>query len=367
MTRLTLTLTPAGLSLIDTAARTYSAVPIAGYSLDEDTGPLAPPYEPTRKVWDGGIDNLLFFIDPDPNMLRMRLALPANTVTFAFGRFLLWSLVDGTLVCFGYLTWDAPINKVAGVGLDIYCDIVAPYVGRVISFDPVADVLRAMPSELKDNPFWANFGKAVGDVLDVFVESPRRQLRGIHNVEQLPKSFGLLNVRQKGINFHSDKLTTEDVERLASFVGMYWPGSASREFDKFFSYFLNVRVDLTQLYNDAPDFALQYNPFQEKPLGRVLWEGGEWWPTSHVKAAFDVENNPNLNVKDLIDLFYRLAPIQLVLQRVVKAVFSTTTVGAIGRGLVRAKNFDTWNPDALCTYCCTMQPETPDDPYASLR
>ena len=295
------------------------------------------------------------------------MALPANTTTFFFGRLFVWTLLDGQLSCFGYIAWDAPLYKLTGTGFDIYFDLEAPYVGRVISFDPVAEVLRAMPSELKDNPFWANFGRAVGDVLDVFVESPRRQLREIHNVQQLPKSLGLLNIRQKGINFHSDKLTLGDVERLGSFVGMYWPGHSSREFDKFFSYFLNLRVDLTQLWNDAPESATVYNPFQENPLGEVLWKGGDWWPTSHVKAAFDVENNPNLNVQDLIDLFYRLAPIQLVLQRVVKAVFGTAGLYGIGRGLTVVKNFDTWNPDALCTYCCTQQPETPDDPYAALR
>jgi hypothetical protein len=139
-------------------------------------------------------------------------------------------------------------------------------------------------------------------------------------------------------------------------VSLYWPGKSSKEFDKFFSYFLNIRVDLTQLWNDTNTDV--FNVFEEKPLGLKLWEGGSWWPTSHIKATFDVENNPNLKVADLVKLFYILAPIQLVLYRVIRAVYGTTTISAIARGMVRTKHFNEWDMDANCPVCCTLQPET---------
>lgn len=354
---LLLTLTDAGKVAVDIAARTMTAVQLKGYTLDYTVGPPAgPSYVVGEKVWDGPMDDFKFFLTPDVNVLRARLRLPAPSVDFGFGRLFLWGVLSGSVICFGTLHWDVRHRKNGDVPLDIFFDLQEPNIGRVIDFDPVLNALRALPDELRENPFWRDFGNAVSDVLDTFVDGPRRQLRHIRDADYLPRKLQIRSLRQKGINFFSDTLSIDDIVRLNRFVGLYWPGKSTKEFDRFLSYFLNIRVDLTQLWNDTQTDV--FNVFEDKPLGLKLWEGGSWWPTSHIKATFDVENNPNLKIDDLVKLFYILAPIQLVLYRVIRAVYGTTTVHAIARGLVRTWEFGPWPMDSNCEICCTQHVET---------
>jgi hypothetical protein len=62
-----------------------------------------------------------------------------------------------------------------------------------------------------------------------------------------------------------------------------------------------------------------YQDFQVKAdAGTPVWEGGDWYPTSHFKlvydpsVGFDILNDSGVNY--ILQLIYFLAPIQVVLK-----------------------------------------------------
>ena len=154
------------------------------------------------------------------------------------------------------------------------------------------------------------------------------------------------NASMHGFSFFSDQLTQADYARLNDWVEHYWIEGGTDNFVRFIGFVKNMLLDVDQLWADEvpgtqaaydasviPDVngvlpipeqvsTTDYYPRLEPYNGEVpLWDGGTAYPTSHVQIRYDLvlhqENNIVMDPIEIFHLFYYLAPIHLVLQRIV--------------------------------------------------
>ena len=141
------------------------------------------------------------------------------------------------------------------------------------------------------------------------------------------RSVLINNARYHGFNYFSDTLSTEDYARVVEYIEDFWPESGTSSYYKFMGFIKKVKLYADTLWStdegmpDNPDDPDQY-PFLEANFGqyRGVWEGGTDYPTSHVQLRYDRVKFPETNEFDLFQLFYLLAPIHLVLERIVSDI-----------------------------------------------
>lgn len=147
-----------------------------------------------------------------------------------------------------------------------------------------------------------------------------------------------------GFDFFSDAMSDADEQRVMRYISKYWPHSGDQNFVKFISFVKNVRFEIFQL--NTPDYGdPDTNPAVDQYLylERFVDQLEEWtykrpgfawskttppagfggvYPTSHIELEHDAVTNPNPDYQGTTDLFYFLAPIHLVLERFVAAIYA---------------------------------------------
>lgn len=175
-----------------------------------------------------------------------------------------------------------------------------------------------------------------------------------------------------GFDFFSDKLSDADEQRIMRYISKYWPHSGDQNFVKFISFIKNVRFEIFQL--NTPDYG---DPDTNQKVDQYLYlerfvpfletwtydrPGFDWskatppegfggvYPTSHVELEHDAIVNPNPDYDGTTELFYFLAPIHLVLERYVSAVYAPqfdmyqATIGSFDQ--INNSRYE-WSPDAF--------------------
>lgn len=146
------------------------------------------------------------------------------------------------------------------------------------------------------------------------------------------------NARYHGFNYFSDTLSTEDYARIVDYIEQFWPESGTSSYYKFMGFIKKVKLYADTLWTteegmeDDDDY-----PFLETNEGQYIpvYNGGPHYPTSHVQLRYDRIQFPDTNEFDLFQLFYLLAPIHLVLERIVSDIeggtlyLETAAVGSI--------------------------------------
>lgn len=136
------------------------------------------------------------------------------------------------------------------------------------------------------------------------------------------KSIQIAGCRLHGFNYFADTLSQEDYGRIHEWVEQYWPVSGTKQFAKFIGFIKNMKLDVHQLWSDEVSRDQDYYPYLERsPRSLPVYLGGASYPTSHVELAYDpVLEHQDIDIADLFFLFYYLAPIHLVLHRIVADV-----------------------------------------------
>lgn len=189
-----------------------------------------------------------------------------------------------------------------------------------------------------------SFNSAIGDLDEVSVDIPGVgsvvvPFRSIHD-----RGVLINGARSLGFDYFSDRISDEDYARVYKFVAEYWQDSGTEHFVKFMGYVKNMRLEINQLWTrDKGDDANSDDPeiskysflemFDENAM-IPIWQGlvvnneldtsaepiGLDYPTSHVDLSYDIFVSQDLDLSDLVNLFYYLAPIHLVLERINAAV-----------------------------------------------
>lgn len=197
--------------------------------------------------------------------------------------------------------------------------------GRVVHVDRQYDDTNELIDEIHVNIH------NVGNVVVPF--------RSIHE-----RSVLINGTRSIGFDYFSDSLSDEDYARIYRYIGEYWPESYGTRFVDFMGFIKNTRFEIEQLWTkDKGDFATSddveirkydylepnhgdslpvYGPLSSEPIlnKQDIDSGFADYPTAHVALNYDLNYTPeNLSqddFNDIICLFYFLAPIHLVLQRI---------------------------------------------------
>lgn len=240
------------------------------------------------------------------------------------------------------------------------------------------DITDMLNSRLRSNPTWVSLFGAVNKVLNENITEPRRQLASIRDpilyhrgdwvdlgdgnsaiINQMAVQtdgsikgyaqvagsgdaieFNLASnlkdrnvlvsgAQRHGFHYFSDTLSDDDYARINRYIERYWPESGTENFVRFIGFVKNMYLDIDQLWSKENTVADEY-PFLEPYSvndGVPVWVGGDYYPTSHVQLRYDaVLNGSNIDYIDLFYLFYYLAPIHLVLERIVGEITATVNI-----------------------------------------
>jgi hypothetical protein len=146
-----------------------------------------------------------------------------------------------------------------------------------------------------------------------------------------------------GFDFFSDDLTDADYARIILFINQYWPKSGSKdEFAKFLGFIRDIRIDLVQLWT-VDDGLEEYDVLERKQNNMTpIWDGGKYYPTFHYDLYYDAF--ADTNIEELQRLFYALAPIHLVLRRMIETIRSKATAYASAAPMTSMVESIIWRP-----------------------
>ena len=140
------------------------------------------------------------------------------------------------------------------------------------------------------------------------------------------KEVQIAGCKVHGFNYFSDTITQADYARIHEWVEHFWPESGTVNFARFMGFVKNMYIEVDSLWSDEvpADFdtsGKDYYPYLEvDPRGTPNYLGGSSFLTSHVQLRYDALENPNPDLLDIFLLFYYIAPIHLVLERIVAEV-----------------------------------------------
>lgn len=139
------------------------------------------------------------------------------------------------------------------------------------------------------------------------------------------RSLLISEVNDAGFDYFSDAIETGDYARLVEHIGQYWDESGSAgAFAHFLGFVNGLRTYIAQLW-DTDTNSDSYGTLKELGTSDVtVYGGGSWYATSHVALFYDVLRNPDTEV--LRGLFLRLAPIHLVLHKMVPTIFAQVPI-----------------------------------------
>lgn len=108
----------------------------------------------------------------------------------------------------------------------------------------------------------------------------------------------------------SSGLTDSMVTRLHQNIGEYWFNKGGKDVVDFLSFVLNIEANMVNLWTkDYINFFEHGSP----SIGTPVWQGGEWYPTTHVRLFFDSGASTSISLQALVNLFYDVANYNLVL------------------------------------------------------
>lgn len=203
---------------------------------------------------------------------------------------------------------------------------------------------KLLPPYLQSNPYFKDFADAIDRVwaeqvdsrIDVikylrhmWVTNPTVE-RKIDNGELLDlddwtrpeRSLLVKQVNLLGMKLRSAGLLTDQNYLVVSrFLGRYWFGKGTEDFIQFINFALILDLEVRNLWSEIlknPDgsYQLKYNNFtREEDAGTPIWEGGNWFPTTHVEIVAN-GGLSDISTQTLAEFFYEIANYNLVLRSV---------------------------------------------------
>lgn len=147
---------------------------------------------------------------------------------------------------------------------------------------------------------------------DVVSVTPNGDLIALDSVERHERATLIQTANMIGFRFHHQNLlNTEDYLRLCMYLGQYYDEDKGTErFIEFMSYICNAIFELhTTWTRDYVHFLKEGDPL----IGTPVYEGGEWYPTTHVILKYDFVRFSGVTVFNLIEFFNYFANINVVL------------------------------------------------------
>ena len=186
------------------------------------------------------------------------------------------------------------------------------------------DYKAYLPSNYSDNPLWSDLFDEIQELAEDFFHDPSTELANIRNSRNLDTKslqdivYLYRNSNQLGYEFLRDFFTEEDYDVLYSFASLFFNRRSTRSLQGFISYLLGTRFELNQLWTNsaATDDYTRFFTRAQLSDTDLITNGGTYYNTSQVELSFDATLNSQQDDDRIRELFYNLAPIWLVLNRV---------------------------------------------------
>jgi len=187
-----------------------------------------------------------------------------------------------------------------------------------------------------NNDYYTEFVNAIDVVFEAAIDIPTETLGNLRNMwvtnplleqQQIYDSqmidFGawsqperdllVKQVNALGMKLMNAGIVTNDSYQVISrWVGMYWFGKGTEAFISFINYCLSSSLVVTTLWTQ--DY-VNFTPAGDPTIGTPIWEGGPWYPTTHVEIVAQ-GGLQGLDLATLISFFYEIANYNLVLYAV---------------------------------------------------
>jgi hypothetical protein len=194
-----------------------------------------------------------------------------------------------------------------------------------------------LPPYLSDVPMWDDFVAGVDTVWDTNIDQPtsnfgklrelyiippatatkianREMLDSVADFDIFEKSILVEQVNLLGMILANTALVDDtDLQRIFRNLSKFWYSKGTFNFIDFIGFCLNAIFTMNNLWTtDYIHFILE----SEVPVGGKLWEGGTYYPTTHIALSFDGSKFAGVNVDTLIKFFYEFANYNLVLREI---------------------------------------------------
>lgn len=186
---------------------------------------------------------------------------------------------------------------------------------------PGFNLTNLLSQSMDARPVWHDMARVTSRVLYDYVEKTRISMQLGRDPENLSRVLKIVALKMLGLDWRSDKLSDDDYDRVLEAVTLYQQNHGPQDFVSFMGYALGVPLEMMKLW--TRDFAhLTLGPnwgegvVYGTPGGSGMDKEGPWYPTSHVAILYDefAANVDKIDEDALRDLFYRMAPIHLVLE-----------------------------------------------------
>lgn len=188
------------------------------------------------------------------------------------------------------------------------------------------DLVQLLSESMRSRPAWLSMAQVTSNVLYQYFEQQRIALELSRDPKHLSRVLKIATLKMLGLDWQSDYVSDDAYDRLLESVSLYMQSHGTNDFVNYIGYALGFQIEM------APLWSQDYNTFVPGPQSNNIFNSppGPWYPTSHVALLYE-EYADNLPTADdltaLQDVFYRIAPIHLVLQAIGTIV--TSTIGPL--------------------------------------
>ena len=202
------------------------------------------------------------------------------------------------------------------------------------------DLTNFLPGILAGNDFYYQYFKAITSVWQSGVLPYFKMLSEIRqtvNYDTLqPQELYILieNANMLGYKFISNFMTQANYLKIVDFISSYFELEGTQQFGNFLGFVKAAKIQIVQLWSQIGinDFSKFYEHYQIDPTNTVMTHPGidaigTWYPTSDWAVKYDLTLLGTVTGTQLADfnttlssLFYSLAPIHWVLERIVSVI-----------------------------------------------
>ena len=199
--------------------------------------------------------------------------------------------------------------------------ILPPYMEDVQAWLDLTDSIDTVfETAIDDTTKWLT------DIRDLWIIPPETEAK-IQNYELLratdlqPYEREILVKQCNMLGFaieDADLLLDDDFRRIGRNISQYWYAKGKPNFIDFLGFVLNTVITVKNLWC-VPAGTDGYGPFFEEGdpgIGTAVWDGGPWFPTTHVNLEIDSDRFLDVSQSRIIALFNTIANYNLVVNAI---------------------------------------------------
>jgi hypothetical protein len=191
-------------------------------------------------------------------------------------------------------------------------------------------LVKRWPSKYRDDPVFRDFALGLEEILKEEIWENSLLLSKIREPRGLERIHLALTAKSLGLEVDAEWLTDKSFTRVVESLSVYYESAGTKDFYRFMGFMVDTQFDMGALWTE------DYLTFSSgvPPSGVEAYEGGTWFLTPHVELVYDGEDYGGglPAISNVFKLFYLMAPINLVLERIVERFnsFITTQIAMAG-------------------------------------